>query len=107
MGSDKEKMSESNPTEGPRKIVKTYAACLWSFLVSLGGGLLLGWWEYEYHPENRQLWMVPFGLILFSTPLIIWFAIFVSDICSCTEDVTQSPADGENHEPDKVIKLLT
>ncbi|GMI66739.1 hypothetical protein HRI_000343200 [Hibiscus trionum] len=94
-------MSESKTTE-PRNIAKTYAACLWSFLVSLAGGLLLGWWEYEYHPENRQLWMVPFGLILFSTPVIIWFAIFVSDICSCTEE-----ADGSNHEPDKAIKLVT
>ncbi|KAL4354176.1 hypothetical protein GQ457_06G019340 [Hibiscus cannabinus] len=73
--------------------VASQGACLWSFLVSLGGGLLLGWWEYEYHPENRQLWMVPFGLILFSTPLIIWFAIFVSDICSCTD--CSPPAAGE------------
>ncbi|XWS31990.1 hypothetical protein CRYUN_Cryun23aG0122200 [Craigia yunnanensis] len=91
MGSDKEERFETEMKE-PTKIVKTYIACLWLFLVSLTGGLMLTWWEYKYHPTNRQLWMVPFGLILFTTPLIIWLAIFVSDICSFTDDVR--PPDG-------------
>ncbi|KAL5792159.1 hypothetical protein ACOSP7_000753 [Xanthoceras sorbifolium] len=55
-------------------------ACLWSFLVSITGGLTLGFWEYQYHPTNRQLWMVPFSLILLVTPVVVWFAVFVSDI---------------------------
>lgn len=86
------------------KIAKTYIACLWSFLVSLTGGLMLAWWEYEYHPTNTQLWMVPFGLILFATPLIIWFAIFVSDICNFTDDAR--PPDGSVHDPEKMIKQV-
>ncbi|XWS35943.1 hypothetical protein CRYUN_Cryun20dG0040000 [Craigia yunnanensis] len=87
-----------------KNILKTYIACLCSFLVSLSGGLMLAWWEYEYHPTNSQLWMVPFGLILFATPLIIWFAIFVSEICSFTEDVR--PRDESVDDPEKMIKQV-
>ncbi|WRX09260.1 Putative ATP-synthase-associated protein - like 1 [Theobroma cacao] len=103
MGSDKEESFETKAKE-PKRVVKTYTACLWSFLVSLTGGLMLAWWEYEYHPTYRQLWMVPFGLILFTTPVIIWFAIFVSDICSFTEHVR--PPDGSVHDPEKMIKKI-
>ncbi|EOX95609.1 Uncharacterized protein TCM_005055 [Theobroma cacao] len=103
MGSDKEESFETKAKE-PKRVVKTYTACLWSFLVSLTGGLMLAWWEYEYHPTYRQLWMVPFGLILFTTPVIIWFAIFVSDICSFTEHVR--PPDGSVHDPEKMIKKV-
>ncbi|XVE73644.1 hypothetical protein DITRI_Ditri11bG0135000 [Diplodiscus trichospermus] len=88
------------------KIVKTHIACLWSFLVSLAGGLMLAWWEYEYHPTNRQLWMVPFGLILFATPLIIWFAIFVSNICSFTDDVRTPDHGSVDHDPEKMMKQV-
>ncbi|GKV13165.1 hypothetical protein SLE2022_030530 [Rubroshorea leprosula] len=94
MGLGKEQRDETIATSslGERvgRFVKTYAACFWSFLVSIAGGVMLGWWEYAYHPSNRQLWMVPFGLILFSTPAFIWFAVFVSDFCDCSE-VDQLP----------------
>ncbi|XVF22302.1 hypothetical protein REPUB_Repub12eG0161200 [Reevesia pubescens] len=103
MGSEKEKRFETKMKE-PKKIVNTYIACLWSFLVSLSGALMLAWWESEYHPTNSQLWLVPLGLILFATPLFIWFAIFVSYICGFTEDVT--PPDGSVHDPEKMIKLV-
>ncbi|XVE77328.1 hypothetical protein DITRI_Ditri13aG0053700 [Diplodiscus trichospermus] len=103
MGFDKGETFETK-TKEPNKIVKTYIAFLWSFLVSLTGGLLLAWWEYEYHPTNSQLWMVPFGLILFATPLVIWLAIFVSDICSLTEDV--KPPDGSADDPEKMIRQV-
>ncbi|XWS76822.1 hypothetical protein CRYUN_Cryun01aG0210500 [Craigia yunnanensis] len=104
MGSDKEERFKTKMKELV-KIVKTYIACLCSFLVSLTGGLMLAWWEYEYHPTNRQLWMVPFGLILFATPLIIWFAIFVSGICSFTDDVR--PPDGSVHDPEKMKEVIS
>ena len=87
-----------------KKILKTYIACLWSFLASLSRGLMLAWWEYEYHPTNSQLWMVPFGLIWFATPLIVWFAIFVSDIYSFTEDVRSR--DDSVNDPEKMIKQV-
>ncbi|MBA0617449.1 hypothetical protein Godav_026895 [Gossypium davidsonii] len=104
MGSEEDKILESK-MKGSKKTMNTFMACLWSFLVSLGGGLLLAWWEYQYHPTNRQLWMVPFGLILFFTPLIVWFAIFVSDIFSLTPDVTQPAA--SIHHPEKLSKQGT
>ncbi|KAM1819241.1 hypothetical protein ACFX15_000867 [Malus domestica] len=65
-----------------RRIVETRTACFWSVLVSVVGGLMLGWWEYQYHPANKQLWMVPFGLVLFATPAIVWFSVVASDICN-------------------------
>lgn len=77
MGTDKEEKHVEN--QEPKKIVRTCTACLWSFLVSITGGLMLCWWEYEHHPTNSQLWMVPFGLILFVTPVIAWFAVLVSE----------------------------
>ena len=49
--------------------------------MSMIGGLMLVWWDLEYHPTNSELWMVPFGLILMVTPLIVWFSAFISDIC--------------------------
>ncbi|KAF3439803.1 hypothetical protein FNV43_RR18081 [Rhamnella rubrinervis] len=53
------------------------------------GGLILGWWAYEFHPSNRQLWMVPFGLVLFATPLIVWLSLLISDICNSNNGVAQ------------------
>ncbi|KAJ0110464.1 hypothetical protein Patl1_00674 [Pistacia atlantica] len=64
------------------KRVKTCIACLWSLVVIMTGGLMLGFWEYEYHPTNSQLWMVPFGLIFLLTPAIIWFAVIFSEFCN-------------------------
>lgn len=62
-----------------------------SFLVSLAGGLTITWWRYEYHPDNRQLWMVPFGLVLLVTPAIVWFSLVFSD--SCTLNITNIDQD--------------
>ncbi|GMI73669.1 hypothetical protein HRI_001036200 [Hibiscus trionum] len=101
MDSDKQKRFETKTKES-QKTVSTCTACLWSCLVSLSGGLMLGWWMYEYHPTNSQLWMVPFGLILFVTPLLIWFAVFVSDVCSYTGEVR--PTDGSPvHDPENML----
>lgn len=75
-----------------KKLVKgcTYVACLCSFLVSMLGGLILVWWEFEYHPTNSQQWMVPFGLILFGTPVIVWFSVLLSDICNSGVHISTS-----------------
>jgi hypothetical protein len=72
--------------ECSEKKVKAYIICVWSFLVSMAGGLLLLWWDYEYHPTNSQLWLVPFGLILFVTPVIACFAVVVSEACNYKVD---------------------
>ncbi|ONI23570.1 hypothetical protein PRUPE_2G195800 [Prunus persica] len=84
MGSNKEEKDASYLEH--ERVVKTRKACFWSILVSVAGGLMLGWWEYQYHPTNRQLWMVPFGLILFATPVIVWFSVMASDICNLKDD---------------------
>ncbi|KAE9605768.1 putative ATP-synthase-associated protein [Lupinus albus] len=64
------------------KIKKLYLMILvLSVLITIAGGSLLGWWLYKYHPTNKQLWMVPLSLILFLTPLIVWFSFFISDLC--------------------------
>ncbi|PRQ58580.1 putative ATP-synthase-associated protein [Rosa chinensis] len=81
MGSYKED-EDTSYSDLERSVVKRRAACFGSILVSVAGGLLLGWWEYQYHPSYRQLWMVPFGLILFATPVIVWFSLVVSHICN-------------------------
>ncbi|OMP08680.1 hypothetical protein COLO4_06217 [Corchorus olitorius] len=103
-----EKFDHETKTKEPKK--RSYVACLWSFLVSLSGGLLLAWWEHEYHPTYSQLWMVPVGLILFGTPVMIWFAISVSHFCKFTEDASPS-VDGSSlvhqyHDPEKMIKQV-
>ncbi|KAG7994799.1 hypothetical protein I3843_01G076600 [Carya illinoinensis] len=84
MGSLKEERDGSFRDEQER-VPKKRIVYLWSLMVLVMGGLTLGWWEYEYHPTNSQLWMVPFGLILLVTPLFVWFSIFVSDACSLSE----------------------
>ncbi|GMH21768.1 hypothetical protein Nepgr_023610 [Nepenthes gracilis] len=65
---------------------KTFAACFFSFLVSMAGGVILVYWELDYHPTNSELWMVPCGLIMFATPVIIWFSSVVSDLCRPKDD---------------------
>ncbi|PIA48784.1 hypothetical protein AQUCO_01300012v1 [Aquilegia coerulea] len=52
--------------------------CYSSFLVCGVGGLLLLWWTLEYHRSNTQQWMVPLGLVLFGTPIVVWFSILAS-----------------------------
>lgn len=56
---------------------KTWIICLGLLFVSMVGGVILGWWSSKFHPSNRQLWMVPLGLILLVTPIIICFAILL------------------------------
>ncbi|ESR57992.1 hypothetical protein CICLE_v10022962mg [Citrus x clementina] len=85
MGIYKEERDVAKQQEA-EKSAKTYITCLWSFLVSMTGGLILGFWEYEYHPTYGQLWMVPLGLILFLTPVIVWFAVFISELCMLDEE---------------------
>ncbi|KAJ4728042.1 Group XV phospholipase [Melia azedarach] len=86
---------------------KTCISCLWSFLVSMTGGLILGYWESEYHPTYNQLWMVPLGLILLITPVIAWLAVFVSELRMCWEEDASKAAqsvrsiDDSVHDPEK------
>ncbi|KAL0301974.1 UNVERIFIED_CONTAM: hypothetical protein Sradi_6474200 [Sesamum radiatum] len=63
--------------------------------VELGRWADLGLVELNYHPTNHQQWMVPLGLILFVTPLIVCLAVFTSDFCNPNDPYisTQNPPD--------------
>ncbi|ONK73762.1 uncharacterized protein A4U43_C04F35110 [Asparagus officinalis] len=39
-----------------------------------GGGLLVRW-AMVFHPTNEQLWMVPVGLVMLGTPIMVLFAV--------------------------------
>lgn len=93
--SEKERSVSNNNNESyrePKKIVQICLAWLGSFLVSMAGGLVLACWISKYHPTNKQLWMVPFGLVMFTTPILVWFVLVCSDICNlnCNGDVSWS-----------------
>ncbi|XP_020093003.1 uncharacterized protein LOC109713364 [Ananas comosus] len=48
-------------------------------LISLLGAGMLVWWAAVFHPSNRQLWMVPLGLLLAGTPVVVLLSVFASD----------------------------
>lgn len=70
-------------------IKSSYVSCFWLFLVSIAGGVVLGWWEIVFRPSNSQLWMVPFGLVVLLTPVVIFFTVFISDLCNSSDDASQ------------------
>lgn len=69
-----------------RKTQKLLVLLLSSTLVSMVGGVILVYWIINYHPHNRELWMVPFGLIMFTTPPLVWFISIFADFCCPKED---------------------
>lgn len=91
MGSCDEKKAEYESYKEPQKILQICLASLGSFLVSMTGGLVLAWWISHYHHSNTQLWMVPFGLVMFTTPILLCFAMFFSDICNLNSN-QQAPS---------------
>lgn len=58
-----------------------------SVIISLIGGLILSYWEFKYHGSNSELWMVPVGLIMFFTPVIVWSSVAVSEMINSTTEV--------------------
>ncbi|KAM0048163.1 putative ATP-synthase-associated protein [Helianthus debilis subsp. tardiflorus] len=69
----------SSEKETKAKTMKGLVAFCGSFLITMVGGFVLLLWEIKYHPSNSQLWMVPFGLIMFLTPVLACLASFISD----------------------------
>ncbi|KAJ0964087.1 hypothetical protein J5N97_029209 [Dioscorea zingiberensis] len=53
-----------------------------SILAIAGGGAILVWWALAFHPSNKQLWMVPLGLVLLGTPLVAGFSLLASSACA-------------------------
>jgi hypothetical protein len=58
--------------------------------VGLGGAALLVWWVLAFHQANAQLWMVPAGLVLLGTPVMVWLSLFASDDL-CSRQATPPP----------------
>lgn len=82
--SDKEEVGGNRHEKIP-KIVMRWIACLGALLVSIVGGMILVMWQLKFHRTNTQLWMVPVGLIILVTPVIVSVSSFVSDISSPKE----------------------
>ncbi|XP_022632692.1 uncharacterized protein LOC111240910 [Vigna radiata var. radiata] len=77
MGKSKNEEYENKEKEGIKKS-HYFMVFISSLLISITGGSLLGWWLHKYHPTNKQLWMVPFGLILLFTPFIVCLSVIIS-----------------------------
>ncbi|KAL3622307.1 hypothetical protein CASFOL_033718 [Castilleja foliolosa] len=67
------------------KIVRCLGLCVMSLL----GMFMLGWWAFKYLSSNDEQWMVPLGLVLFLTPLLVSLALFISH--SCDSSSTPKP----------------
>lgn len=80
MGSDKEEEEVAVIKRGGASAMAWFMC---SLMVGIGGVAMLVWWRFKFHPTNRQLWMVPVGLILLGTPLITWLSIFLSSTLLC------------------------
>lgn len=73
---EEEKEQEKAPPEGKISALRVTSL----LLVSTLGGALLARWALAYHPNNEQLWMVPVGLVLCGTPVMVWFADFAATV---------------------------
>ncbi|CAL0299185.1 unnamed protein product [Lupinus luteus] len=72
-----------------------------SLLISIVGVLMLGWWLHKYHPTNSQLWMVPFGFILFLTPLIVCLSLTtIPDWCISESDKEDTSKTCQPNDPE-------
>lgn len=81
---------------GYKTMKRTMINCFGSFCLSMAGGLMLGSWELYNRPTNERQWMVPLGLILLVTPLIVWLSIFVSEICNYSTEASCSSISPKN-----------
>lgn len=84
MGSNQGDQNGSSKKSRWLKNPSSFFILLISLLLTMAGGFVLGWWLHKYHPSNTQLWMVPFGFLLFLTPLIICLSVLIPDHCAAT-----------------------
>ncbi|XP_074589929.1 uncharacterized protein LOC141845822 [Curcuma longa] len=55
------------------------------------GGALLAWWVQSFRRSNRQLWMVPAGLVLVGTPVFAWLSLLASAVGRMIRPVAPGP----------------
>ncbi|KAG0474913.1 hypothetical protein HPP92_014599 [Vanilla planifolia] len=66
--------------DGGAPAVLMWAAVVTSILTCMVGAGILGWWAAAFHPSNQKLWMVPVGLVMSGTPVVVWFSATVADV---------------------------
>lgn len=71
-------------------VISMVVACLM-------GGLVFGWWVFQFHPTNRQLWMVPFSLVLMIAPIFVMMSLLISAFCNSMNQTTTSAAPSSDH----------
>ncbi|CAK9319195.1 unnamed protein product [Citrullus colocynthis] len=54
----KEEEERDEKRNGNMKSCKTATWVVSMVVACLLGGLVFGWWEFQFHPTNRQLWML-------------------------------------------------
>ncbi|KAL0923579.1 hypothetical protein M5K25_007640 [Dendrobium thyrsiflorum] len=56
------------------------AAAAAAVVICAAGAGILGWWFQAFHASNQKLWMVPVGLIMLATPIVVCFSFAASGI---------------------------
>ncbi|KAH0466019.1 hypothetical protein IEQ34_006122 [Dendrobium chrysotoxum] len=56
------------------------AAVAAAVVICAAGAGILGWWFQAFHASNQKLWMVPVGLIMLGTPIVVCFSFAASGI---------------------------
>ncbi|KAG0458788.1 hypothetical protein HPP92_021916 [Vanilla planifolia] len=51
------------------------AAAVASIMMCSAGIGILGWWAWAFRPFNHHMWMVPLGLAMVGTPVVVLFSI--------------------------------
>ncbi|XP_062192184.1 uncharacterized protein LOC133895710 [Phragmites australis] len=68
---------KGNPA-GREVVVAAAAVDVCLAAAAMVGAALLAWWALAFHPSYAQLWMVPLGLVLACTPVVVGVALHFS-----------------------------
>lgn len=93
----KEEEERDEKRNGNMKSCKTATWVVSMVVACLLGGLVFGWWEFQFHPTNRQLWMVPFSLILMIAPIFVLMSLLLNAFCTSMDHNTISAAPSSDH----------
>ncbi|KAJ0968645.1 hypothetical protein J5N97_025562 [Dioscorea zingiberensis] len=83
--------ASASSSEGEKTKKLWTAESAWLLLMSFAGGGILVWWSLKFHESNRQLWMVPVGLLMLATPFVTAFSFFFSSSSSSSSAASPPP----------------
>ena len=78
--------------------LKSVWACLVLVLVSVSGGVLMGWWAVRFHRSQKQQWMVPFSLVLMIAPIFVLISVSISSFCTSMDTTSSSLVSSLDHD---------